>query len=193
MAGKQTTNPGYDVPGDGAQEQIEAARRNLAKNNPVQRNYANEVLSDDMAQDEPQCLDMMSTNLGTLIQTLPEAPESFREFAQMAEYEAFMHQPVMIRVHESRDDNDPPAVFVGCNGDSRWLPRDVNIRIPRKLVESLARAQETKYATEDNRDPNSDSMKTTKKRKMQSVSFSVLHDPSPMGSRWLRRVMQAGS
>ncbi len=205
MATKQppassTTNEGYDTPAsDPTGDALEQARAQLARgrnaiDNPVQRQYAGELHSDDMADEGEQCLDMMAGNFnGFDLAAVTEVPPGFREFKTLMEYEAFMAQPVVIRVHETRSESDPPAVFVGCNGDTRWLPRNVNVRVPRRLVESLARSRETLYKTEDNRDPNSDSMKTTHTRKVHSSSFSVLRDPSPMGGRWLQRVMRAGS
>jgi hypothetical protein len=104
-----------------------------------------------------------------------------------------MHEPVVIRIHSTRDKNDPPLVYVGVNGDSRWLDREVNIRVPRKLVERLAQAQEMTLSTREVNDPLADNMMRTVKRTAASYSFSVLHDPNPNGRRWLARITREGT
>ena len=198
-SGDESVNPGFGVPG-----------RNAA-DNPVTRNYADEAFVDDFVDQDNTVVDLMAPNVDQLFVRERMDDEAargyFREFqnkdgmvavevggvvrevpsGQIA-YEAFMHEPVVIRIHSSRDPNDPPLVFVGDNGDIRWLPREKNVKIPRKFVERLAAAQEVRYEQTENPDPRSDDMKLTTKKIASSYSFSVINDPSPYGRRWLRRI-----
>lgn len=187
---------------------------------PAVRNYANEAYVDDMIDDSEQVYDLMDASAVQQTFRRPDQPPEenyFREFKAgslvvigqrekpsgeivdvqvsegQIEYEAFMHEPIVIRIHETKDKNEPPLVFVAVNGDGRWLPRDKNVRIPRKLVERLAQAQEMTFVTKDESDPSAEVMKRTVRRNAASYSFSVLHDPNPRGRRWLQRVTREGS
>lgn len=115
---------------------------------------------------------------------------SEREYATTAEMEAFMQERVVILVHKGTDKNASPRVPVGLNGEKVWLPRDVPIRLPRRLVAVLAQSQEATFDTTDNPDPGANEGKIIKRRNGQTVPFAVLNDPNPRGIPWLRRVMK---
>ncbi len=181
---------------------------------PVRRNYADEVYASEGVDDGEHVLDLMTANVAAMRMIEPVEPGWWREFAdggglvergkdvngdpimvrtgQIA-YEAFMHEPVVIRVHSTRDKNESPLCYVGVNGDQRWLPRNKNVRIPRKLVERLAQAQEMSFDTKESRDPAVDQVMQVIRQTAASYEFSVLHDPNPLGRRWLRRVTREGS
>ncbi len=186
---------GADLAGLQQQAQRVSAERTSARamDTPVTRNYANEAYVDDFVDDNEQVIDMTTTLQGArLMREIVEESRGFREFAEIEQYEAFMQEPVVIRIHETRDVNEPPLVFVGVNGDERWLPREKKLRLQRKFIERLAQAQEMAYKTSESRDPTADSMMETAKRKAASYSFSVLHDPNPNGRRWLARMAREG-
>lgn len=183
-----------DIPPDVAERQAvaQAARSPLEGVRPVTRNFANEAYVDEMI-DGQGVVDLMTGNVAGMAMIEPIDPDTFREFENQAQYEAFMAEPVVIRVHSTRDKNEPTKVFVGVNGDNRWLNRDLNYRVPRKFVERLAQAQERTYETKDNPDPTVDNAIKLLQRNAVSYSFSVLHDPNPHGRRWLNRMTRSGS
>lgn len=192
---------------------------------PASARFANEAYAPDMLdQDNEPVMDMMTSNVSRLAIVEPVRPDQFREFmagnsevvgqrgvvvngeivmedvvkteGQLA-YEQFMNDPVTIRIHSTKDKNEAPLVFVGVNGDSRWLPRNKPIKLQRKFVERLAQAQEMAFDTKENKDPNVDNAMTITRRLAQSYEFSVLDDPSEagrvIGKRWLARQVRAGS
>lgn len=150
-----------------------------------------EIHSTDFVEGEEQVLDMMTASTEHLVRQVLEEPIMEREFKTVAMYEEFMAQGVVIKIHETTDDNAPWVVPVGVNGDMRHLPRDIPIRIPRKFVECLARSQETSYKTKKNKDPDADQALVPTARRAQCYGFSVLHDPAPQGRAWLERVTRS--
>lgn len=100
----------------------------------------------------------------------------------------FMEEELTIVIHKSTDKNALERVPVGVNGETAWLPRDVKIRLPRKFVERLARAQEATFRTDDNPDPRMDEGKIVRRTNGQVFPFAVLHDPNPRGAAWLARI-----
>ena len=114
------------------------------------------------------------------------------EVRSSAEIEAFMQEELVIVIHKSTDKNAVERVPVVVNGETAWLPRDIKLRIPRKFVERLARAQEATFRTDDNPDPRMDEGKIIRRTNGQVFPFIVLHDPSPIGRTWLERVTREG-
>lgn len=150
-----------------------------------------EVYASELVDDDERVLDMMHGNAADLL-TRAMDPINEREFKDIVEYEAFMAEGVTIMIHKTTDKNAPWVVPVGVNGDIRYFPRDVRMRVPRKFVEVLAKAQEEQLKTVQNRDHESDNAMTTTRQSASSYGFSVLHDPNPAGGRWLRRVTRQG-
>lgn len=139
--------------------------------------------------DDDQVLDMMTPNAEALLAQLQSDPISEREFKDIAEYEQFMNDPIVVLIHEDKDPNAMPMVPLGINGDRRWLPRNVRLKLPRKFVEVLCQSQETHFKTEKNPDASSDQELVTRPKTAQCYGFSVVKDPDPRGPHWLRRVM----
>ena len=60
---------------------------------------------------------------------------------------AFMEEPMSILIHESTDQNPEYFVFLSVNGkgpmpgNTKWVPRGVQIDIARKYIEILCRAK----------------------------------------------------
>lgn len=153
---------------------------------------AKEVHSTDYLNTEAQVLDMMDANLDHLIAQAGDEPITEREFKDIVEYEKFMADGVVIEIHESTDKNAPPVVAAGVNGDVRWFPRGVPIRVRRKHVEVLARSQEMRFKTAQNKDVESDNAMTTVRKTGACYGFSVLKDSDPRGYAWLQRVTRSG-
>lgn len=197
---------------------VDATRRPVM---PAGLKFANEAYAPDML-DQPNepVLDLMVSNVVALQMVEPSDPKNFREFiaGEMHKtgernviingeiitedvfksdgqllYEKFMLEPVVVRIHSTKDKNEPPLVFVGINGDNRWLPRNRAIKLPRKFVERLAQAQEMAFETKENKDMTVDNAMTISRSIAQAYEFSVLDDPSPIGRRWLARMVRSGS
>lgn len=154
------------------------------------RNQSSQRDTMDFAPDN-DVLDMMSGNLDMLLAQL-NSPINEREFKDMVEYETFMHDPLVIRIHETTDKNAPPLVGSGVNGDYRWFPRGVKIRVQRKFVEVLARSHERSLKTIENPDKSVEDGMITRRSQAQPYGLQVLHDPHPKGNVWLERVTRQG-
>ena len=139
-----------------------------------------------------EVLDMMSTSVRTIARAEGDASEmfTFEKNGKSLEMEAFMEEGLVVELHTTTDENQPPVVFVGVNNDQRWLPRGVPVRIQRKFIERLAQCKEAKYDTPDNRDPNADNAKSITRRQAHPYGFSVISDPNPKGREWLRSVLR---
>lgn len=139
----------------------------------------------------PDVIDMMFTGPAD-VQSIDDIQIcGMKQFKDQAVYTKFMSEPVVITIHANTDVNAAPVVAVGCNGVQRWLPRDKPVRIPRFLVESLAVSHEVRYETVTNPDPSADVGMITKPKRGQCYGFAVVHDPSPHGQEWLRRMVSS--
>lgn len=118
-------------------------------------------------------------------------PVSEREFKDTVELTAFMEEPVVIRLHPTTDENAEPFVPVGCNGEQAWLPRGVNIEIPRKFLESLCGLQ-VRFRTERVQDPNAEEGYVQRASASMPYPFQIISDPNPKGRAWIERVMRGG-
>jgi hypothetical protein len=158
---------------------------------PSRGTYSDELDDHSVHTVDEEPLDLMQSNASVLLMKENMEVISEREFRDKAEYEAFMEQPVVIVINETSDEKAPPIVFCGVNGDGRWIPRSVPVKIQRKFVERLAQSQERHYATVPNRDTSADNAMLVRSRNV-GISFHVLKDPHPRGLQWLRRVMRSG-
>lgn len=167
-----------------------------------------EFHSADMMDRSMQVLDMMSPgNTAHLIGNLAtdEDQQTYRgihamfefnnkqngkrdDIGRSLEYEAFMVEPVVIELQRTTDKNAPPVVGVGVNGDVRWLPRGVPIRLQRKFLEPLCR-KETSFETKPDHDPGAEVGMKTRLTSAQPYGFSVIQDPNPKGRAWLEHLM----
>lgn len=103
-------------------------------------------------------------------------------------YEAFMHEPVTLMVHESTDENDVDLVQVMVNGNCAFFQRGQPTITKRFFVERLARAKRTSYS--QNLDERlGEAMNNLKPRNALKYPFSVLEDKNPKGSAWLRGIL----
>lgn len=148
---------------------------------------------DDTSHEVQEPIDMMASNVAQMTLAGRLDPITTREFKDMVELEAFMETPVVIEINETTDVNAPPLVYVGVNGDARWLPRGVPIKLQRKFIERLAQAQEMRFSTVNNKDQDSDQGMKVLRKTAQSYGFSVIRDDHPLGRRWLVRMQRSGS
>ncbi len=149
---------------------------------------------DDNEDDELQILDMMSPSATTrhrMVQQIEAVPD-FHGVGDKLAYEAFMQQPVVIKIHRATDKNAYQEIPVGINGDQRTFPRGIPIRIPRAFMERLAQCQPTSYETVENHDRTSANGMLRKSTTAHQYPFDVIMDPSPYGRRWLARMNKQG-
>lgn len=104
-------------------------------------------------------------------------------------YEAFMAEPIVIKIHSTADKNEPPGAEVALNGVKAYIPREKPVRLPRAFVEILARSQIRVYSQKRNPDPAADEGMMTKRHVGASYPFSVIEDKNPRGRAWLQRVV----
>ena len=160
-----------------------------AKNTPVTRQYSQrETSTTDMPKRTLDALEDVTADREEIL--IAEAGSLAGDYA--AEL-AFNEEPVTILLHRGRERNAPTHEMVGVNGRIMWIPVDTPTRIPRKFVESLARAQPMNVNTDSGESPGDDLTFNHVKRSLSSLaSFSVLEDKNPRGREWLTRVMREG-
>ena len=104
------------------------------------------------------------------------------------EFEAFMHEPMTVLVHESTDENDVDLVQVMVNGNVAFFQRGQPTITKRYFVERLARAKRTSYS--QNLDERlGEAMNNLKPRHALKYPFSVIEDKNPKGGAWLRQIL----
>lgn len=155
---------------------------------------------------ENRVLDMMKTGLSApqLLRHLEVV--SSREFAyedieqdgrvmhgRSLEMEAFMEHPIEIIIAETTDAKASPLCYVSVNGDERWIPRGIRVRVPRKHVERLAQSSERTFTTPQTSGQvaDNDNERPAKAKSTQAYSFQVMKDPCKdvkLARRWLQRV-----
>lgn len=122
--------------------------------------------------------------------------------ADKLEQEAFMEEPVTIRIEEnSRSDFPESHAPVQVNGrgaevlvkdnwvSMTWVPIGQMLTIKRKYVEVLARAKSDSVRTQHD-DGNVDRPRNTlTRRSSANYPMSIIHDPNPKGHEWMSRIM----
>jgi hypothetical protein len=107
----------------------------------------------------------------------------------------FMEEPVTIVIAEASDKNAEKAVFCKVNGrgpgpgGSPWLPRNMEITIPRKYVEVLVRARPIRVQSVEKVNPGTgERYMEQQKSSSDRYPFSVVRDDNPAGREWLRNL-----
>lgn len=195
LAREQQANAihGGEIEGGTATSLLEAAElgfRTTARGRS-RGSYSDELDDHAVHSVDEEPLDLMHSNVPVLNFKEELTVITEREFRDKAEYERFMEDALVIVINETSDEKAPPIVFVGSNGDGRWIPRAIPVKIQRKYVERLAQSQERHYVTTPNKDTSADNAMLVKARNV-GISFHVLKDPHPRGQAWLRRVIRSG-
>lgn len=149
------------------------------------------ISTEQLAIREPDVLDltapMAMPDVGVI-----EAVEDAALPATQAERLAFYEEPIVIRLEPSSERNAPRYASVAVNGDTKWIPVGVPVKLRRKHVEVLARAQpfgvETQTGTAMEANPHNRVVKTPYRR----FPFTVLRDDNPRGQAWLNKVTYEG-
>lgn len=110
------------------------------------------------------------------------------EFNREVEAAAFMEEVVVVLVHETTDENQPPNIVMSVNNIHQPIFRGVQTPMRRKFLEVLARCKESKFS-QHTVNPNEPDRIELRERTVHAYPFSVLHDPNPKGAAWLQAVI----
>jgi hypothetical protein len=102
--------------------------------------------------------------------------------------EAFMNEPVTIRLHETSDENLQQVAVLNCNGVNQPVARGTTVTIKRKFIEILARMKETKY-TQRMLNPSEPDRMEMVPRSGLVYPFEVLEDKNPKGREWVSHIL----
>lgn len=132
-------------------------------------------------------IELNESAVGADIQQVSETAD----LAKLASNEAFMNEPVIIRVMQTINPNDPPRFKLTCNSpaESILVERGIPIRVQRKHVEILARMKEVRYVQKP---PTSTDLETGNALYAsvgQVYPFEVVKDDNPRGRAWLENIL----
>jgi hypothetical protein len=150
-----------------------------------------ELHSEDVPMRPYQVLDMTSPQAVRPTDIIQSVDDDVLR-GTYAEQLAFNEEPVELRIEPGQQRNAPRVVDVSVNGDRRWLPVGVAIRLQRKFVEVLARAQPFSVTTEHGNATEENPRNMIHKNPFRAVPFSILHDPNPRGAAWLNKISYEG-
>ena len=140
---------------------------------------------------QPEVLDLTEASVTPETAGI-EAVEEGALPAAHADRLAFMEEPMVIRLEPSSERNAPRTAMCGVNGDVKWIPVGVPVKLRRKHVEVLARSQpfgvQTQVGSAMVENPENRVVKTPYRRH----PFTVLRDDNPRGAAWLNKVMYEG-
>ena len=102
--------------------------------------------------------------------------------------EAFMNEPVTVRLHETSDENLQQVAVLNCNGINQPVARGTTVTIKRKFVEILARMKETKY-TQRQLNPSEPDRMEMVPRSGLVYPFEVITDNNPKGREWVSNIL----
>lgn len=147
--------------------------------------------TENLAIQSPEVLDLTAPMAMPDVAVIETVEESGLPTSQ-ADKLAFAEEPIVIRLEPSSERNAPRYASVSVNGDTKWIPVGVPVKLRRKHVEVLARAQpfgvETQTGTAMEANPANRVIKTPYRR----FPFTVLKDDNPLGAKWLNKVTYEG-
>lgn len=109
------------------------------------------------------------------------------EFRQKADREAFLHEMVEIEIQDSPDRQADPRFGVWVNGKPFVFHRGERRKVPRFVVETLARARPVHYGNEEYMNDKAERAVRNPTRRGLRYPFAVIQD-SERGREWLRGI-----
>lgn len=102
---------------------------------------------------------------------------------------AFMEDDLDIMIQPSSEEN--AAMMVDCyvNGEAKWVKVGERTKLKRKFVEVLLRAKPISVNTTHDEIGAKNIINNIVRHQRAKYPMSIMHDPSPKGGEWLRRVM----
>jgi len=117
---------------------------------------------------------------------IPEGPvtKSFADALKEGE------EILTVVVHTTTDKHAEPAPYFWNNGKRYIFPRGFEVKVPRKVVEQLARCKETGFKNEEFTDNDGSRAVRWPAQTGLRYPFSVTHDPNPrLGDAWLKKIL----
>lgn len=111
-----------------------------------------------------------------------------RDFKKMLKEESFMEEQVIVMIHPTTNENEPPYAHLNVNGFNQVIPRGQQVPIRRKYLEVLARMKETRY-TQVTPNPSEPDRSQMLARHGLAFPFQVLEDKNPKGRAWLDQIL----
>lgn len=181
-----------EPPADDIPAHLKAAKRALSRNAGVSRTHV-EIDTDNetigqfnpraMHSDGPasESLDPLSVeDEGVLI-------DNRRYTAEKLEYEMFMHEYLLVRLHDTTDETQIPVPQTTNSGRSQFFVRGQPQWVRRLSIEPLARAKKTTY-TQQLVGESENKQYINIPHTALMYPFEVLKD-SPRGKQWLRAIL----
>lgn len=119
-------------------------------------------------------------------------PESVLGRTDLLDHERFMHEELLVQMHDPSHESEPQFVELNVNGDYRLAVRDSQreVKLKRMHVAVLASAKTSSIKQERYTDAEGFVGFRDKQVLRLSYPFTVLHDPSPrQGNAWLRQLI----
>ena len=125
-----------------------------------------------------------------LKQTGPDVDYEFHRAQQKEAIEAFMNEELAVRIEESSEENAQPQFDIGVNGITRlFVLGEVYTNVKRYHVEGLARAKPVRFRNNPyTRNDGTNDVMYLRSSGLR-FNFTVLRDPNPRGSDWLKQVL----
>lgn len=102
---------------------------------------------------------------------------------------AFDQEKLVVVVAPSFEEDQDPRVEIAVNGKSVIFLRGQNTKVPRYIVEGLARAKPYTYGNVEYLKENGDRAVKWPEHMGLRYPFSVLYDPNPIGPAWLDSIL----
>lgn len=151
-----------------------------------------EIHTADMPIRKFEALDLTETTIvGNLMDNIEPIDPDLMPKTQ-ADRVAFFEEPLEIRIEPGRERNPQKIVPLGVNGETKWVPIGIPVRLRRKFVEVLARSQPYTVRTDVGSAMEQNPHNRLERETYRAHPFSVLHDPNPNGAAWLSKVMAEG-
>lgn len=154
-------------------------------------NSRGELHSEDVPKRPYEVLDMTTSQVARPVGVIDSVDDDVLVSGQ-AERLAFNEEPIELRIEPRPERNAANVIDVAVNGDRRWLPVGRAIRIQRKFVEVLARAQPFSVTTETGTAMEETPRNLIHRTPFRAIPFSILHDPNPRGAAWLNKISYEG-
>lgn len=113
-------------------------------------------------------------------------------FADLAELEKFMNEPVEIFLYEGMEDHDEPIVQLAVNGKNQFVIRGRTQTVKRKYVEVLCRAKAVRVSASGRIRNDGEAQNIVNINKSLQYPFQVIQDRNPKGPAWLRQILAEG-
>jgi hypothetical protein len=104
------------------------------------------------------------------------------------EIEAFMNEPVTIRIHTTSEKNAEPVFPIRVNGREEFFARGQTKTVARRFVYGLAMARPTSYRNEEYRTADGSQSYRWPSSTGLRYGFEVVQD-TPKGIAWLNEVL----